>query len=255
MIFSFISPLLLRQTFEIAGTLLTAGVINYLLRSLIQLPLKLQTRSRERYIVIIRNIVTVLLSIITIHIILLIVGINITPILASIGFIGVLTAIVVNSVFGDLVGGFFLLSQSNIVVGDYINVGGDIKGTIVTIGIKNMTLRGDDGARIIVPNSQVKTIINYSNGRIKNYIDTSIKVDRSIDEILGLFTTVVEEMKKETSFKVYDESSVIGIKNADISGMNATITVMLMTSFSLRVRIHQEFYYRLFKLLESEKNN
>ena len=253
MTFSLLSPAIICQTLEIAGTLLISGIFNYLLRSCIKLPDRLQTRSRQRYVVIIRNIVTILLAILTIHIILLIVGINITPILASIGFIGVFTAIVVNSVFGDLVGGFFLLSQSNIVVGDYINVGGDIKGTIVTIGIKNMTLRGDDGARIIVPNSQVKTIINYSNGRIKNYIDTQIKIDRSIDEILGFFTTVIEEMKKETSFKIYDESTVIGIKNADMSAMNATITVMLMTAFSLRLKIHQEFYYRLFKLLESKK--
>lgn len=248
-------PVSLRQALEILLTISVSVVLNYFLRAFIRVPLDLQTRTRKRYIVIIRNIISIVVAVIVIYIILLIIGINIAPVLASIGFIGVFTAIVVNSIFNDLVGGFFLLSQSNVAVGDYVNVGSNVMGTILSIGIKNMTLRGDDGAFILVPNGQIKTLINYSNGKIRNFIDIPIKMDYSIDEILAMFQSVIDELKQDKDLKIYDESKVIGIKHMDIAAGNVTVTVMIVAPPFLREKIDKKYSYLLLKLLERKRVN
>lgn len=245
------NSLIIKNSIEVIAVIIIAIAANMLFRSSVKIPKMLQTRNGRKYLTIAQNIITLILVIFALHIIFLIFNINVTPLLASIGLIGVLTAIIANSVFSDLLAGFFLLSQINLTIGDYINVGGtNIAGTILSIGIKNLILQGDDGSTMIVPNGLVRTCITYPNNRINIFIDIQAKLNQPIDTILMTFRNVLEEFKKDANWPIGQESKIGGIRTIDRAGGIVTITSMIVTPISLRLKVDPEYRYRISKAFE-----
>ncbi len=226
--------------------------INYFLRSFINLPNKVQSRRGKVYITVARNVVTLIIFLITSYIVFLMAGVNLTPLLASAGLIGIIAGIGAHSLLDDLIAGFFLILQSQIETGDYVRVGSaGIEGTIIKIGFKNLTLKDKNGSLVIIPNGQINNLTNYTYGKANNFIDITAKLDRPIDEILKIFDDVLKDFKNDKNYKIYDESKVIGISNMAVD--NITITTLIITNYSLRGKIDMDFRYRLLKKMEESK--
>jgi small-conductance mechanosensitive channel len=80
---------------------------------------------------------------------------------AAVGLTGVLVAVFVTSLglqdlFKNYVSGFYVLMERTVKVGDFIETGG-YKGVVTDVGMRVTYLQGEDGARIIVPNSELFT--------------------------------------------------------------------------------------------------
>jgi|SRR5579885_601438 len=247
----FFSPHFIREMAIILLTIAAAICVNYLLRSFIQVPRKLATRTSNTYLGVIRNIITLVILYITLHIIFLVLGISITPLLESAGVIGIVVGIGAQSVVKDVIAGFFLISQSTVAVGDYINVGGTIEGTVISIGLKNLTLLGPNGAQIIVPNGNVMNIINYSYRKSYVTIDIPVKAQLPIDDLLALFNGILKGLEKDEQFTILKESKVMGVKKIDGTGI--VISTQIVTPYPFRASIEPDFYYHVIKEFEKRK--
>src|SRR5258708_11147945 len=129
-----IDAALFRSFAYILATLLIAILLDNILRSLIRVPKRLDTRHARTLTYIIRNTITVVVYVIAVYIILTILGINLTPLLASAGIAGIVLGLAAKSFFEDFVSGFFLLSQEAISVGDYVKID-DAEGYIDSIQV------------------------------------------------------------------------------------------------------------------------
>src|SRR6266566_4412962 len=107
--------------FELFLILTVTLVVNTLLRSAIKMPKKLDNRRGRTYVAVVRSIISIVLFAIAINIVFIILGINITAILASAGIIGISIGIGARPFIEDIISGFFLLSQGNIGIGDYVS--------------------------------------------------------------------------------------------------------------------------------------
>ncbi len=65
------------------------------------------------------------------------------------------------SLIGDIVTGMFLLFEDQLSVGDYVSVGG-VEGTVEEMTLRTVTLKGWRGEKTVIPNGQVKSVVNYS---------------------------------------------------------------------------------------------
>lgn len=247
-----IPNLFIRQIVGVFLIILVALIINSLLRRFIKIPRRLETRRGRTYVAILRNVITLGIVFFSLYIMFLVLNINLTPLLASAGLIGIVVGISAHSVLDDLIAGFFLISQSKIAIGDYINVE-SVEGTVVGIGLKSLTLKGEDGSIIIVPNGQIKNIINYTyvHGREHNVIDISVKMAQPIDTILDIFQQVLEEFEKANDHEIYKDSRVVGVKSFD--GTNVTIRTLIIAPHGLREKIEIDFRYRIIKEFEKKK--
>ncbi len=88
-------------------------------------------------------------------------NINVAPLLAGAGVIGLAIGFGSKELVKDLVYGFFILFDAAYNVGDYIEAAG-FKGKVVSIGIRTTILRGGDGARYIIPNGQITKVAVYT---------------------------------------------------------------------------------------------
>src|SRR5437660_1140140 len=105
------SPILLK-ILKIILTVLSAFLINILVRSSIPIPKKIDTRRGRTYLSIVRSAVSIIIFTIALDIILIILGQDITVLLASAGVVGIAIGIGARSLIEDIIAGIFLLTQA-----------------------------------------------------------------------------------------------------------------------------------------------
>ena len=88
-------------------------------------------------------------------------GISIGPILAGAGIVGISFGMGAQTVLKDIISGFMIMILGTINVGDHVNIQGKT-GIVQNISLYSTILTGDNGTRIIIPNSEISivTILN-----------------------------------------------------------------------------------------------
>ena len=114
-------------------------------------------------------------------------GIEITPLIASLGVGGIAIAIALQSVLGDLFAAFAIYFDKPFKEGDFIIIGNDM-GTVEKIGIKTTRIQTLQGQELVVSNSEL------TNSRINNY--KKMKERRVITNIGVEYSTQTKKLKK-----------------------------------------------------------
>lgn len=230
--------------------IVAALVVNSLLRSLVKVPHKLNNRRGRTYAAVLKNVISVAVVFVALYALFSIWNIDIAPLLASAGIIGVIVGIGSRSIFEDVFAGVFLVSQSRIAQGDYVVLGNGIEGTVESIGIKNTTLISSSGAYTIVPNGQIKQVTNNAFGRAQIFMDIPVKVGQNPDTILSAVDSVLATFSEDSEYRIMRNSKVIGVNKIDRAYI---VTVMLVTEGSMRGKIEPVFNYRLIKAFDRRK--
>jgi small-conductance mechanosensitive channel len=242
-----------RSAFTVSFTLLVAVILDNILRLFIKLPKHFETRRSRTYVTIVRNSITVLVYAVALHAIFLELGINITPLLASAGIIGVIVGIGARSIVEDFISGVFLLSQDSIAVGDYIRIDTD-EGYIENIGFRTLSVRGDDGALYVIPNGQVKRVVNFSRHRSHVFVDITLKADQKIENVLSVMRDALTELQEDPTLtsSLYPGSSVNGIENYTADGRMVVRTTIIIAPI-LRYEAARKYRYLVKKGFEAKK--
>lgn len=207
------TPFFHNTLIAIATILLTAYIADRLLQRLVRVPKKLNTKRTRTYISIVRSSITVVVFGAAIYYIFIILGIDVTPLLASAGIAGIALGFGARSLIEDLISGIFLLTQDTIRIGDYVKAAG-AEGVVEQISFKTISIRDRDGGVHIIPNGQVKTVINLSRGRARVTIDFPVKADQPIDRVIKALETALKNLKKDKSLgKKIIDADVRGIED------------------------------------------
>ncbi len=110
---------------------------------------------------ILANIIKAVIWLTVALIILSEIGVNIGPILAGAGIIGLAFGMGAKKVIEDFLGGLFLIAEDQYRVGDLVKIG-DIEGTVKKITLRRTILKSDDGVIHSVPNGDIKITSNKS---------------------------------------------------------------------------------------------
>ena len=249
------------KTYLYAGiTLLIAVLVDYILRSLIRVPKHFNNKRTNTAVAVIRNIITIFVYIFAGYIILTLFGINLTPLLASASVIGIVLGIGARDIVEDFINGLFLLSLDSIAIGDYLQIGttfiqGDVtEGVVERIGARTFTIRVADGSMHIIPNGQIKKIINYSRHKLNIFIDLPVKANQDIDKITKAAENALKQLQDDANYtdSLFPGSEVNGIeefKNPEIMTFRITLT----TSPIRRWEIARRYRFLVKKEFEKHK--
>ena len=105
-------------------------------------------------------------------------GVEVGPLLAGAGIIGVGISLAAQSLIKDFINGFFILFEDQFGVGDVITVG-NLSGSVESLNLRITQLRDSEGRLITIPNSQISIVQNASKDWAQ--VDLSIRVAPSAD--------------------------------------------------------------------------
>jgi len=91
-------------------------------------------------------------------------GVNIGPLLASLGIAGVAVAFAMQNTLGNIFGGMSLIIDRSVRVGDVIEINPETIGTVLDVGIRSTRIRTYDNEVVIIPNGKLADM------HIKNYV-------------------------------------------------------------------------------------
>jgi len=159
-----------------------------------------------------RNALAVVISTITVMIVLSEIGVNIAPLLAGAGALGLAISFGAQTLVKDIITGIFIQFENGMNTGDLVTIG-PLTGTVERMSIRSVGVRQDTGAYHIIPWSSITTFANFVRGI--GSIVANYDVDRHEDAEKAnnaLKAAVGELMEQEDIRKlIIGEPSFVGI--------------------------------------------
>ena len=110
------------------------------------------------------------------------------------------------SIIADFLSGFFILSEKQFGVGDYVSFDGvtDVEGTVVMLTLRTTKVRTPTGELVTVPNSSAGAVTNYSQewSRAVVNFDVPVQECETLPEITRRVRTISEQAIREPSIAV-----------------------------------------------------
>ncbi len=127
-------------------------------------------------------------------------GINITPLLAGAGVLGLAIGFGAQKLVADIVGGIFFLVDDAFRVGEYVDVGGTT-GTVEKISIRSMQLRHHRGPVHTIPYGEIQKLTNYSRDWVIMKLKFTVPFDTDPNKVKKIFKKIGAEMMEDEVHK------------------------------------------------------
>jgi small conductance mechanosensitive channel len=128
-------------------------------------------------------------------IILVIFDVSLGPLLASLGIAGLIIGFALKDVLGNLSAGLMILVYKPFIVGDFIEIGNDIKGTVRDIGLSALEIKTFGNEKMVIPNSAVwgNPITNFTAYPTRKIIiELGIPYKAKIDTVVGVISRLLK---------------------------------------------------------------
>lgn len=152
------------------------------------------TARKRTLFALMRNAVTIAIIVITLMFILSEIGINIAPLLASAGVLGLAIGFGAQKLVQDIITGIFIQLEGAIDVGDVVSVGG-ISGSVERLTIRSVSLRDVEGSYHIIPFSSVDTVTNFMRGFSFALIDMGVAYREDANYVKQAMSDAFDELK------------------------------------------------------------
>ncbi|MEC9453647.1 MAG: mechanosensitive ion channel domain-containing protein [Pseudomonadota bacterium] len=191
-----------------------------------------------------RNALRIVIGVVALLMILTEIGIDVTPILAGVGVIGLAIGFGAQTLVKDIITGIFILLENSLAVGDVVSVGG-ASGTVEAISIRSIRLRDVRGNVHTIPFSTASTVTNMTKDFSYCLVDTGIAYRENYDEVAEILREVGEDLRTDAEIGS-DILEPIDIMGLDSFGDSAVIVrARLKTTAGKQWGIGREFNRRL----------
>ena len=172
------------------------------------------------------------------------IGIDIAPLLAGAGIIGVAVSLASQNLIRDTINGFLIILEDQYAVGDVINVG-DIGGLVENLNLRITQLRDAEGRLITIPNSEIKTVANLSSQWSRADLNIPVAYQTDVNKALELIGQVAQKMSQDLNWREYilEPPQVLGVDNFEERG--AIVKVWIKTQPLKQWDVSREFRRRL----------
>jgi moderate conductance mechanosensitive channel len=157
-------------------------------------------RRAETVAQLISSAVTAVIMLIALLTILSVFDINVGPLLAGAGFVGVALVVSAQQLIKDLVSGFLIISENQYKIGDYVCLG-ESCGIVKDITLRLTVLQDLDGAIHYMPNSSFTHASNHSIDYTRIGLKLGIKNDENLEQAIKVVNEVGKELAADPEWR------------------------------------------------------
>ena len=172
------------------------------------------------------------------------VGINIGPLLAGAGILGLAVGFGSQTLVRDILSGVFFLVDDAFRVGDYIETAGT-KGMVEHISLRSLRLRHPRGMVYTIPFGDMGSVQNFSRDYIITKLDVRVRYDADIEKIRKITKKISKELQKdeETGSLLLGKIKSQGVREMDDSAM--ILRIKFKTKPGDQFVVRREVYRRV----------
>ncbi|MDD7968466.1 mechanosensitive ion channel family protein [Actinomycetospora lemnae] len=152
-------------------------------------------------------------------------GVNLAPVLASAGVLGLAIGFGAQNLVKDFLSGIFMLLEDQYGVGDHVDLG-DAVGTIERVGLRTTTVRDVTGMVWYVRNGTIERVGNGSQDHAVAVVDIPLAIDTDVTRAAAIAEEAAAAGIAEHGHgaDVLDEPQVLGVESLSASGMTLRLT-------------------------------
>jgi len=152
------------------------------------------------------------------------VGINIAPILAGVGIIGLAIGFGAQSLVKDIIAGLFILVENQYRKGDVVKIA-DVSGLVEDINLRRTVLRDMDGIVHVVPNGEIRVASNLTKEWARVNMNVSVSYDTDLNRAISVINRVGEELAKDPQWApfILTPPKALRVDNLGDSGVEIKI--------------------------------
>ncbi|MEE9181752.1 MAG: mechanosensitive ion channel family protein [candidate division NC10 bacterium] len=211
-----------------------------------------QARKRVTTLIgLLRTIALVLLWGVVLVIALGQIGLDVTPILAGAGIIGLAVGFGAQNLVRDVISGFFMVLEDQVRVGDVAIVNGT-GGLVEAISFRTIVLRDLAGVVHVFPNGTINTLSNMTKEWSGYVIDVGVAYKEDTDHVVEVMVRVAEEMRQDPELgpKILEPIEIFGVD--DFADSAVVIKARLKTHPIQQWTVGREYRRRLKKAFDAE---
>jgi small-conductance mechanosensitive channel len=186
-------------------------------------PLKFDPRRTNTIGRLIRNVISYAVNFITILLILYQMGVNLAPLLAGAGVLGLAIGFGAQSLVKDVITGFFIIFEDQFAVGDVIQTR-TFKGTVEEIGLRVTRIKSLTGEVYIIPNGLIQEVTNYSVYNSVAVIDITVAYEEDTTRALEILKGTTQEIY-ETNKDMVKPPEVLGVEGFGLTELVLRVQV------------------------------
>jgi moderate conductance mechanosensitive channel len=188
--------------------------------------LSLQEQRARTLVSLLRSIGRVVIAVITLFTVLGALGLNLGPLLAGAGVVGLAISFGAQSLVKDVISGLFILLENQFGVGDVVRLEG-VSGVVERMTLRVVMLRDTHGVVHIVPNGQIKKVSNLTRGWARVVLDVAVSQREDPDRVIAVMEEVGAGFWADERWKplMLEAPEVPGIEAFGDSGPTIRLTV------------------------------
>ncbi len=193
---------------------------------------------------VIRHLATVAILAVAFITVLGQLGVEIGPVLAAAGIVGLAVGFGAQNLVKDVINGFFILLEDQIRVGDVVQVGGQ-SGLVEKVNLKMTILRDFSGNAHFIPNGSIDTVTNMTKDYSRYVFDIGVAYREDVDEVMQVIREVDEDLRGDPDFgpDILEPMEVFGLDEFADSAL--IIKARVKTKPIRQWRVAREFNRRL----------
>lgn len=179
-------------------------------------------------------------------------GINMGPLLASAGIVGLAIGFGAQTLVRDFINGFLILVENQYDLGDTVRIAG-VQGVVEAMTLRRTVLRDDSGAVHTVPSSEIKVVSNLTRDWTQVAIHVSVAYGADSDRVIQLLNEVGEELANDPKYKdkIVATPEVPGIDK--VSGGEVDYLMVVKTEPGSQFAVGREVRRRIKACFEKNK--
>lgn len=168
--------------------------------------------------------------------------VNVTPILASAGVIGIAVGFGAQSLIRDLFSGFLVLLEDQFSVGDIVKIG-EYTGTVEQITLRATRIRSLDGSLTIIPHGAISIVSNLSKDWSRIVLDLEIDHNEDVDRAMRIALEAAAVFRRELPQEMVEDPIMLGVER--ISSTAVVIRVVVRTAPARQFDLARELRRRI----------
>lgn len=170
------------------------------------------------------------------------IGFDPRPVLAGAGILGLAIGFGAQSLVKDVITGFFLIFESQLEVGDIVQINGEINGTVEEVGLRVTKIREFNQRLHYLANGTINQVTNYNREKMRAIIPVTVPYESNLDQVNKTLEELCDDIKKKYKEDLVEDPEVMGVTKVDQTGVQFTITAIC----------HPDKYWKLEREMRKE---